>query len=801
MTNVTGDATTGYTDHRCGAPDERRVEALGRRPLVQSRDRPARLQARPQRVGAGLAPVQPQPRGHHRVPAGRTCEHRGRARRPERLRQPRGHRQRHAPAASRARHERSRRRSRRQAQGVSSSTAEVQKLHLNATGGTYNLWFDANRDGKHDAGETATGIAWNESLASLQTKLRALNTLGPRKVAVGGTVGDYTITFDASLGNVATLVAEHVETLTGSQRSFFVKTGTNGTKLILDATAAGTNLDFQARIGPFGLFVKGGTASVGGHAELSLLPGPRNDNRFIIAAFDGSSVTTDIPNIGQFFGAASIAFEGKANCPGLPAPGSPWKSTHTTPLFACATLPIFVGTQSTQVPIDFLDGSPGAGGYGLDHRLVAVVSVDKDTLVSSGLSGIKFDYILPNWNSFKPDLPSLFALLSDPAVLVDGLDGVLQIIQGALNGEIFGVKLPFLGDLLKDNPVANVIESFRGNFLDPLANFIRENNLDFDGLTSRIKDVIASAFGSAGLLQKPDGTSTSSPNDVNFRLLKNTGGTGGCSDGTARAAAATVFDACQAEFDFLIGKTFHFSAPEIAFDLGIPILGLDAKFTPQVTISFSLAFGFGVDLSKGFYFVTDNPFRANAPEISLNVAVTFSNLTCPSGALDPAQVNGRLLFLALHLTDGVDLNGDGQVTGQCNPNAPFNPQNEEQTKLGFSGSLDIHDPGTGKNHDGELTFSELTGSALSDVLVVSVSGGAVLRADAVVDFSTLGADLGNILPSIDDVASRRLLVLVGFGRRSSRCRRRRSSSPTSRSTSAPSSRSSPARSSTRSATS
>ena len=74
----------------------------------------------------------------------------------------------------------------------------------------------------------------------------------------------------------------------------------------------------------------------------------------------------------------------------------------------------------------------------------------------------------------------------------------------------------------------------------------------------------------------------------------------------------------------------------------------------------------------------------------------------------------------------------------------------------------------------------------------------MLRAEATVDFSTLGADLGNILPSI----STEILIDFGFGwsivGRLPGLARRRSSSPTSRSTSARSSPTSPGRSCARS---
>src|SRR5207247_5124227 len=128
---------------------------------------------------------------------------------------------------------------------ASPPTAEVQTLVVDATGGAYDLWFDANKNGDHDSGETVTGIAWNAPVSvgtgNVQDKLRTLNTLGgTTNVSVSGTVGSYTITFAGSLGNVATLAAENVDGLTGDQKASFLKVGDTGTKLVLDASAAAT---------------------------------------------------------------------------------------------------------------------------------------------------------------------------------------------------------------------------------------------------------------------------------------------------------------------------------------------------------------------------------------------------------------------------------------------------------------------------------------------------------------------------------------------------------------------------------
>src|SRR5205823_6064406 len=74
-------------------------------------------------------------------------------------------------------------------QGKTTPTAiaEVEHLVVNATGGTYAIWFDANKNGTRDTGEVASGIGYHALPGSLQTTLRTLNTLST--VSVGGIAG------------------------------------------------------------------------------------------------------------------------------------------------------------------------------------------------------------------------------------------------------------------------------------------------------------------------------------------------------------------------------------------------------------------------------------------------------------------------------------------------------------------------------------------------------------------------------------------------------------------------------------
>ena len=83
----------------------------------------------------------------------------------------------------------------------------------------------------------------------------------------------------------------------------------------------------------------------------------------------------------------------------------------------------------------------------------------------------------------------------------------------------------------------------------------------------------------------------------------------------------------------------------------------------------------------------------------------------------------------------------------------------EISSIFFGGHVDVKTPDSTAGKRGELTISDLLSSDLSSIFDIGIQGGADLRVSAVVDFSTLGADLGNILPSI----STKILVDFGMG--------------------------------------
>ncbi len=300
--------------------------------------------------------------------------------------------------------------------------------------------------------------------------------------------------------------------------------------------------------------------------------------------------------------------------------------------------------------------------------------------------------------------------------------------------------------------------------MQPLANLLRQNNAGLDGLVTLIQNELFTVIGPSGLgiLKKFDGTDgTPTAADIHFVLMKNHR-LDSCAFGDTGCTSVNIFNAEQIEVDVKLGKTFVYTAPTIKLNLGIPALGLDASFTPQVTLDFGMNFGFGVDEHTGFYFVTDGGNRA-APDDSLmyvGALVTLSSVQCPTsgsgqGGVDRASADGRLLVLALHLKDGTDLDGNGSVSVACTggaPNTDVTLQSMEISSVFFDGDVHIHSIDT--SHPGELTLGDLIGGGFSQIFDISIHGGADLRADAVVDFSTLGPDFAQILPSI----SARLLI-------------------------------------------
>jgi hypothetical protein len=521
------------------------------------------------------------------------------------------------------------------------------------------------------------------------------------------------------------------------------------TYLSASAKAYGEDLDFEAALGPVGLFVFDGAADLTAEFGVKLKDGGSSDTdgRLNLVAYGDGTLGTDLTSLGSFIDTT------------LHTQGSPDPTTlndFITGAFsgfyltgnAKAHLPLYFGLKSSPIPLGSTDPS--------DDRSVDFAG---DTITVKGnelFAGIDlvevfdgagdgdsgFEIELPVFDFSSLQLPSLFALLSDPAVIVNGLNKVLQEIEGIVQGEIMGVEIPFLGDLLADNPVANFIEDFRLDFLQPLADTLVKNNVNLEGLLELIQGVIFDVFhDKLDILDD----SIASAGDIPIVFL----------DEDGNEVNLLSAQAVQIEFD--LGGIIDLSPDDpITRDLGIPALGLSFNILPNLQLEWRLHFGFGIDTTKGLYFVTNYDEDDDGeldPELYVGV-----NMDLGSSSMDRvAGIEGNLAFLKLEITDGLDLDDDGLVEfGPANPGSFDELKQSEFSRIVLSASIDITDP----DDDGKLTIPELITTSPLETFDFNFFGGVVLRAEAEVNLGGLdsgGTNLANALPSI------RTGVLVDFG--------------------------------------
>ncbi|MBK6717996.1 MAG: hypothetical protein IPG57_23830 [Burkholderiales bacterium] len=169
-------------------------------------------------------------------------------------------------------------------------------------------------------------------------------------------------------------------------------------------TAAGNDLSFVAALGGFGLTIQDGTASIGAAFSAGLDP-------TIFTA--GRVLLSDV----QFGSDVDINFSGTVD----------------------AALPVYFPNES-------------------NYRGDITLSGDLTDPSS-------FSVVVP------PDLftlnPSDFSLLDNVLLIVDGIDLFLEGLQDVLDGEVFSVPLPLVGDKLADG--ARFIEDFREGFIEDSA--------------------------------------------------------------------------------------------------------------------------------------------------------------------------------------------------------------------------------------------------------------------------------------------------------------------------------------------
>ncbi len=207
-----------------------------------------------------------------------------------------------------------------QYEGLSGGANEVQQVWISATGGTFDLTYD---------GETASGIAWDASAATIESALEALSNITGVAVTGSGTnIDPWVITFDDP-------GAEDVPELTGDPANL---TGGGGT--VITVTTAAPHVDEVQTI-TLGVGVTGGSFTL---------------------AFDGEPTTGIAFNANA--AAVESALEALIGIDDVTVTGSgPWVVTFDGP---------FVSGQNVALLV--ADGADLIGGAGTETLVLETVT-------------------------------------------------------------------------------------------------------------------------------------------------------------------------------------------------------------------------------------------------------------------------------------------------------------------------------------------------------------------------------------------------------------------------------------------
>ncbi|MEZ5299664.1 MAG: hypothetical protein R3F11_03190 [Verrucomicrobiales bacterium] len=301
---------------------------------------------------------------------------------------------------------------------------------------------------------------------------------------------------------------------------------------------------------------------------------------------------------------------------------------------------------------------------------------------------------------FRGDLGSVFIQAPDLKSFVDSfdfslsldnivfwLDSLLALIQDALDGQVWGINLPFVGDKM-----AEEIE-----FIQTVRDYLADLDQLGEKTAAAIRAEIFNILEPVGILLDWNGDGDVNADDVDLTIG---------ADGV--------------EFNLLIGQTLDPQDLDFDFDLGIPGFGLEIDTGLEMEFGWQFRFGFGVDRDHGFYLKTDitGGGTHGNPNAGGNELYAYANISLKEPEDGGEVLSGSLLFLSVDITD----------------NGSY-----------FDGTfaIDLTDP----NDDGYLTWAEMQSSpSFASLVDVTLDIEAAIDLHMVVG---IAGGVGDYLPSIE----------------------------------------------------
>ena len=251
---------------------------------------------------------------------------------------------------------------------------------------------------------------------------------------------------------------------------------------------------------------------------------------------------------------------------------------------------------------------------------------------------------------------------------------MFKLLDELVDGDVFGVPVPLIGDQLAQ--AATFLTDLRTEVTTAI------DNLSNQGVQPLL-DAFFSVLGPTGLNLLTDFNADTIITTDDIPIIST---------------------ADRVEFDFHLHQNPALVDQQVAFDLGLPGLGLEVDGGVRTLVGFDFDFGFGFSKTEGVYLKVDDQ-----DELVVNFEATIPDLSA----------TGRLAFLQLDVAD--------------DPTAPTGP-----TSFAGTFTIDLVDPGT-QAADGYLTLNELRNASAGDVIDATLDADAFVNLKFVTSIS--GSDL------------------------------------------------------------
>ena len=320
-----------------------------------------------------------------------------------------------------------------------------------------------------------------------------------------------------------------------------------GTSVELTAKALGTDINFDAVLGPLGIYVRNGAAGINKYGNDTDPVDPENPN---------SPIKRDVPaglvvSFNDADGDKRISFD----------------EIFETEGGLTDIIEFDFGLQAfANLPVELVDGtSIGTLGFTL-------VFPDDPT----DFSGIEFNVNeVPDFEAALENLD----LGSNLLAMLGGWEGVFDLLIDAMQGEVFGFSVPLIGDALAD--AAGFLEDLKDTVTDTL------ETVGTQGITF-VQQALYDAVGPEGLDWLKDST-----DDAGITL-----------DDVVVTRTPEQGMPDEVKFNFSLGQDLLELDLPFAFDIGFPGLGLDVDADLKMLLGFEFDIGFGVSKDKGVFLDT-----------------------------------------------------------------------------------------------------------------------------------------------------------------------------------------------------